>query len=184
MGTRTPNMSVYKPAPGEQVYDPAFSAGLDNIDAHDHSGAPNKGVQIGTSGIKDGAITPEKLSDEIISEVTVQTTDATPTEAVSISVPLSKSVTVVGRFVALTDTSSANALGGDFVGTLYRTNSGSVTLLGDPVVNVNHNYSSGDPIVSLVADTVNEAISIRCTGVAATIINWHLAYNVLEEPES
>lgn len=68
-GDRTPNMSVYKPAPGETVYDPAFSSGLDKIDAHDHTGAPDKGVQIPTDGLVDGCVTPPKLSKKYVDKI-------------------------------------------------------------------------------------------------------------------
>lgn len=181
MGTRTPNMSIYKPAPGETVYDPPFAAGLDNIDSHDHSGAPNKGVQIGTNGIQDGAITPEKLSEEILAEATVQTTDATPTQIVSIPIAESQAITVSGRIVALRSTAT-EAIGGSFEGTFHRPTGGSVQVVGVPIVNIVDN-SSGLPFFQLVADTVNEAISLRCVGEAAKTINWHITYNAVKQPE-
>jgi len=181
MGTRTPNMSVYKPAPGEQVYDPAFSAGLDNVDSHDHSGAPNKGVQIGTSGIQDGAITPAKLSSEIISEATAQTTDATPVEIVAIAIAESQSITVSGRAIALLSTAT-EAAGGNFLGTFHRPTGGSVQIVGASVINWNDN-SSGSPTITLIADVGSETISIRANGEAAKTINWHITYNSLNEPE-
>jgi hypothetical protein len=183
MGTRTPNMSVYKPAPGEQVYDPAFSAGLDNIDAHDHSGAPNKGIPIGTAGIQDGAITPDKLSTEILAEATAQTTNASPTQATSISVAESQSVTISGRFVALRD-DATEAVGGNFEGTFHRPTGGSVQTVGFPFVSVNDN-SSGNPYFQLVPVTGvgNEFVSLRCVGETGKTIDWHIVYNVVAQPE-
>lgn len=182
MGTRTPNMSVYKPSPGEEVYDPAFSAGLDNIDAHDHSGAPNKGVQIGTNGIEDGAITPEKLSEEISAEATAQTTDATPVEITSVSIAESQAITIEGRAVALRSTAT-EAAGGNFLGTFHRPTGGSIQIVGTSVINWNDN-STGSPIVSLVADTVNEAISVRANGEAGKTIDWHIIYNIVALPDT
>lgn len=181
MGTRTPNMSVYKPSPGETVYDPAFAAGLDNIDSHDHSGAPNKGVQIGTNGIQDGAITPDKLSEEILAEATVQTTDATPTEIVSLPVAESQASTISGRIVALRSTAT-EAIGGSFEATFHRPTGGSVQVVGVPILNIVHN-SSGFPSFDMVADTGNEAISLRCVGEAAKTFDWHIVYNTLDQPE-
>ena len=58
----------------------------------------------------------------------------------------------------------------------------SIQQVGSDVLNINYNFS-GSPTVTLVADTGNEAISIRVTGVAAATINWHIAYNVIVEPE-
>lgn len=182
MGQRTPNMSIYKPASGETVYDPAFSSGLDKIDSHDHSGGPDNGVQIGTSGIEDGAITPDKLSDEILAEATVQTTDATPTEIVSISVAESQAVVVSGRIVALRD-SATEAVGANFWGCIHRPTGGSVQLVGFPSVDIVEN-SSGNPFFQIVADTGNEAVSLRCVGEAGKTIDWHVVYNSVFQPET
>lgn len=182
MGTRTANMSIYKPAPGETVYDPAFSAGLDNIDSHDHSGAPNKGIPIGTDGIQDGAITPDKLSQEILAEATVQTTDATPTQIASVDVAESQCVTVSGRVVFLRD-DTTEAGGGEFWGVFHRPTGSSVQAVGSSVVSINEN-SSGAPTMQLVADTVNEAVSIRCVGEAGKTIDWHIVYNAVSQPET
>lgn len=183
MGTRTANMSVYKPATGEEAYSAAFSAGLDNIDAHDHSGAPNKGVQIGTAGIQDNAITPDKLSQEILSEATVQTTDATATEIVSIPLDSGQTVTVGGRCSALSSGGN-EACGGDFIGVFHRPPSASpIQKVGENIINWNDNFSGSSPIISLVADTGAQAISIRANGEAAKTINWHIVYNSVAEPE-
>lgn len=180
MGTRTPNMSIYQPSTGEETYSDAFAAGLQNIDEHDHSGAPDNGVQIGTNGIQDGAITPEKLSQQVASSITAQTTDATPQEAVSIPVAESSAVTVGGRFVGLRSTAT-ESVGGDFLGVFHRPTGGSVAQVGTNIINSNDD-SSGTPTIQLVADTGNEAISIRCVGEAAKTFNWLLVYNVITRP--
>ena len=62
MGVVTPNISIYIPSAGETNYDAPFSAGMVNIDQHDHTGGPNKGVPIGTGGIADGSVTFAKLN--------------------------------------------------------------------------------------------------------------------------
>lgn len=182
MGTRTANMSVYLPGTGENVYDPAFSAGLRNVDSHDHTGGPRNGKQLDTNSIKDGAITPAKLSSDIYSSVTVQTTDATPTEIVSIPVAAAKVITVQGKAVALRS-DATEAAGGQFMGTFHRTTAGSVAIVGAEFVDWNDN-SSGSPILTLVADTVGEAISIRATGEAGKTINWRITYNIVSYPTS
>lgn len=180
MGNRTPNMSIYVPTSGEDLYGRSFQAGLLNIDAHDHSGAPDNGVQIGTDGIQDGAITPEKLSQQIIVEATVQTTGNTPTQIAAISVPESSAVTITGRLVCLRDTATESA-GGIFSGTFHRATGGSVTQVGFNIVDMNDD-SSGTPSFDLVADTGNEAVSLQCTGEAAKTFNWKVAYNVITWP--
>lgn len=70
MGQTTPNMGIYIPAAGETNYDAAFAAGMANIDQHDHSGGPNKGVPISSSGIAAGAITYNLLNANVADNAT------------------------------------------------------------------------------------------------------------------
>jgi len=70
MGQTTPNIGIYIPAAGETNYDASFAAGMVNIDQHDHSGGPNKGVPIQTSGIADGSITYNKLNANVADNAT------------------------------------------------------------------------------------------------------------------
>ena len=67
MGQLTPNIGIYIPSAGETNYDSSFSQGMFNIDQHDHSGGPNKGVPLSSSGIDDGAITRTKLNTDVVS---------------------------------------------------------------------------------------------------------------------
>lgn len=180
MGTKTPNMSIYKPSSGEDLYNPAYQLGMDNIDAHDHSGAPNHGVPIGTDGIQDGAITPEKLSEQILQQASVTTTNATPTEIVSIPIAESSAVTITGRFISLRN-DATECVGGQFFGVFHRATGGSVQLVPVNIIDSNDD-SSGTPSISLVADTINEAVSIRCTGEVGKTFNWKAVYNVLSQP--
>lgn len=70
MGTTTPNIGIYIPSAGETNYDQSFLAGMMNVDQHDHSGGPNKGVQIVASGIADGSVTFPKLANNITDTTT------------------------------------------------------------------------------------------------------------------
>lgn len=70
MGQVTPNMGIYIPAAGETNYDAPFAAGMINIDQHDHSGAPNKGVPIASSGLADGSVTYTKLNANVADNTT------------------------------------------------------------------------------------------------------------------
>ena len=65
MGNTTPNIGIYVPVAGEQNYDQAFAAGMVNIDEHDHTGGPNKGLPITSSGIGAGAIDYTKLNANV-----------------------------------------------------------------------------------------------------------------------
>lgn len=66
MGDTTNNMSIYIPSPGETNYDSSFAAGMRNVDAHDHSGGPNKGVPLSASGLADGSVTKTKLATDVV----------------------------------------------------------------------------------------------------------------------
>jgi hypothetical protein len=70
MGQTTPNIAIYIPAAGETNYDASFAAGMVNIDQHDHSGGPNKGVPIASAGIADGSITYPKLNANVVDPTT------------------------------------------------------------------------------------------------------------------
>jgi hypothetical protein len=175
-------MSIFKPSDGEEAYSEAFSAGLNNIDSHDHSGAPDNGVPIGTNGIQDGAITPEKLSQQILQETTAITVGATPVVAASIPVNESSAVTISGRFVGLRD-DATESVGGDFLGTFHRPTGGSVLQVFVPLVNVNRD-STGLPTFDLIADTINEAVSLTVTGETAKTYNWVIVYNAIAQPTS
>ena len=180
MGTTTANMSIYVPAQGETVYTAEFLAGMQRIDTHDHSGAPQNGVQIGTDGIQDGAITPDKLSTDIGTEVTQQTTDATPTQAAAVTLNEGECITVTGRFAFIQDDFTSGG-GGTFWATFRRPSGGNVTLIGSQVVNLNED-TSGSPTITITADVGNQTIDINCVGLLATTFNWTIFYNTVTAP--
>jgi len=164
MGNRTPNMSIYEPQNGEDLYGRAFLAGLNNIDAHDHSGAPYNGVQIGTNGIQDGAITPPKLSEEIIIEVEGQTTNATPVQIAFYALPESTMVTITGRVAALRDDATECA-GGTFVAVFLRSTGSSVEQISSQNLEWKKK-STGNITFQVIADIPNESASLQLVGEA------------------
>src|SRR5665213_3702400 len=78
MGTFTPFIGLYIPAAGETNYEASFAAGMMNLDVHDHSGAPNKGVPITSSGLGDFSVTFEKLAADVADNTTGIGTNSTP----------------------------------------------------------------------------------------------------------
>lgn len=66
MGTTTPNIGLYIPADGETNYGTAFANGMLNLDTHDHSGAPTKGVPLSASGLANGSVTAAKLNSNVL----------------------------------------------------------------------------------------------------------------------
>lgn len=176
--TLTPNMSIYVPINGQQLFSAAFLAGMQNIDDHGHTGAPNDGVPIGTNGIQDGAITPAKLSFTLFDEASIETTDATPTNIATVSVLDSHAVTIRGIFVAIT-TNTIESIGGDFAGTFYRQSGGSVQLVGSSTVNINSNFA-GAATFSLNANAVSNEVELICTGEAGKDIVWTAQFNYID----
>lgn len=65
MGVFTPNIGLFIPAAGETNYSDAFAAGMMNLDSHDHSGGPNKGLPISSTGLGDHSVTFEKLAANV-----------------------------------------------------------------------------------------------------------------------
>ena len=78
MGQITPNMGIYIPSAGETNYEQSFAAGLINIDQHDHSGGPNKGVPITNSGLADFSVTYQKLNANVADTTTGIGTQGAP----------------------------------------------------------------------------------------------------------
>jgi hypothetical protein len=70
MGQTTPAIGIYIPAAGEDGYDQSFSQGMINVDQHDHSGGPNKGLPIATQGLGDFSVTFDKLNANVVDPTT------------------------------------------------------------------------------------------------------------------
>lgn len=65
MGQFTPNIGIYIASNGETNYAEASASGMINIDQHDHSGGPNKGVPITSSGLSNFSVTYQKLNANV-----------------------------------------------------------------------------------------------------------------------
>jgi len=70
MGQTTPNIGIYIVAAGETNYSESVAAGMVNIDQHDHSGGPNKGLPIATEGLGAFAVTFDKLNVNVVDPTT------------------------------------------------------------------------------------------------------------------
>lgn len=66
MGVITPNIGIYIAADGETNYGASFASGMINVDQHDHSGGPNKGVPISGSGITKFSIHYDNLNPDVV----------------------------------------------------------------------------------------------------------------------
>lgn len=175
--TTTPNMSIFIPSSGQELYSPSFTAGMLNVDQHDHSGAPDNGIPIGTNGIQDGAVTPAKLSFTLYNTETVQTTDATPTNIAVIPMDEGQIVTVEGLIIGLRDT-TAEGIGGRFMAVFRRPTAGNVTLIGTATIEVEEDFT-GAPTFDVVANVGTQTIDIQVTGEAAKTIDWETQYQYI-----
>jgi hypothetical protein len=70
MGTTTPNIGIYIPVTFETGYDQAFEEGMINVDQHDHSGGPNKGLPITSAGLSPFSVTYDKLNTNVADPTT------------------------------------------------------------------------------------------------------------------
>lgn len=69
-GSTTPNIGIYIPAAGEDGYSEDFASGMVNVDQHDHSGGPNKGLPIATEGLGAFSVTFDKLNANVVDPTT------------------------------------------------------------------------------------------------------------------
>lgn len=138
MGQVTPNMGIYIPAAGETNYDASFAAGMVNIDQHDHSGGPNKGVPIATSGIADGSITYPKLNANV-----VDTTSGLGTHTGG----LANQITTTGLLLSLAQL----AVNGMLSKSGTNVNARTITGTANQIAVTNGDGVSGDPTLALAA---------------------------------
>ncbi len=78
MGIVTPNIGIFIPAAGDTNYSDSFASGMLNIDQHDHSGGPNKGLPISSSGLADFSVTFNKLNSNVVDVTTGIGVNSTP----------------------------------------------------------------------------------------------------------
>lgn len=60
-------MAIYVPVAGQTNFDQAFLQGMLNIDQHDHTGAPNKGVPLTSAALGPASVTKDKLNPNVVS---------------------------------------------------------------------------------------------------------------------
>jgi hypothetical protein len=175
MGTRTANMSIYLPSPGETIYDQKFQTGMQYIDQHNHTGAPQNGVKLGTGSILDESITPDLLDVRVGKEVITSTTSATPVVISAIPISEGEVITVRGQFSFVRDDTTEGG-GGTFLACFRRPSGGNVTIIGTADIVIKED-SSGSPTMTVTADVGTQTIHLNCVGEAAKNFNWIVFYN-------
>lgn len=175
MGTTTPNIGLYIPADGETNYGTAFANGMLNLDTHDHSGPPNKGVPLSSAGLANGSVTAAKLNADVLSPgggLSFDVNNAIQTDGVL------KAIFGIGSNGIIVRTSGTTAISRTIVGTanqLTVTNGDGVA--GNPTLSLPTTfYSEGDytPLVSSSAGAITGLAYIENTGRWQRIGNWVL----------
>ena len=136
MGTFTPNIGLYIPAAGETNFNDSFASGMINLDQHDHSGGPNKGVLITTTALANLSVTYNKLNSNVADTTTGIGVNSTPPYQNQLQL-----LGVVKNLFTLGDTSGVGMLsinGETIVGRSFVSNDGSITW-------TNANGVSGNP---------------------------------------
>ena len=154
MGVITPNIGIYVPSNGEDFYGSSFASGMQNIDDHDHSGGPNKGVPLSSASIGAGSITRDKLNSNVLSP------------AGGLSFDINNAIQLNGVLPSL------SALGTDGIvvknGTTALTR--SIQGTANKVTVTNSDGIAGDPTISLPS-------SIDINGVNPTSGNFTISLN-------
>ncbi len=135
MGVTTPNIGIYIPAAGETNYDASFAAGMVNLDQHDHSGGPNKGVLITGTGLADFSVTYNKLNANVADNTTGIGTSAILLNQLQI-LGLLKNIFQIPTTAGIITKDGSNAHARTIVGTA-------------PVTVTNGDGVSGNPTISL-----------------------------------
>lgn len=107
----------------------------------------------------------------------VTTTDATVTDIATIAVAELTAYTVTVRVIG-TKSDYAASIGGTLTGTFRRATGGNVTAVGSVTAVLNEDSASA-PTFTMAADTTNQTIDIRVTGVAAETWSWRVSYQVI-----
>jgi hypothetical protein len=108
----------------------------------------------------------------------VTTTDATATEVAN--VPLAEGEAVVVRVIAVGSIADESAAaGGQIVGVFRRAAAGNVTQVGATQGTVVED-SAGTPAVAFAADTTNQTVDVRVTGIASETWRWEVGYEYLK----
>lgn len=142
MSVTTPNIGIYIPADGQTLYGQSFAQGMVNIDQHDHSGGPNKGLPIGSAGVADGSITYPKLNANV----------ADVTTGIGVNAILPNQLQILGVLRSIFQIAAATGLIAK-----NGTNATAVTISGtaNQISVASGDGSAGNPIISFTPVTTN-----------------------------
>lgn len=147
MGQTTPFIGIFIPAAGDTNYEQSFAAGMINIDQHDHSGGPNKGVPITASGLADFSVTYNKLNSNVVDVTTGIGTQGSPYQ---------NRLEMLGILKNLYALAVASGVG--FVSMNGHVVAGRTFTVGTGLTISNANGVSGNPLISLTSAVATSVI--------------------------
>lgn len=122
----------------------------------------------------DGITSGYTSSEWYHAQAGIQTSNDTQTDIATISLAEGEMLWVKA-LVGGAKSNHTEALGGEIFACARRQSGGNVTLLGSNITNIIED-SAGSPSIDIVADTGNQTVDIRVTGIAATTYNWVCSY--------
>ena len=114
----------------------------------------------------------------VTAQADLQTTDATPTNIISIPVAAQEMVTI-SVFCNGFTSDFATCLGGNLVATAYRPTASNVAIVGAPSGTVNYTNLGNGNNITIAVDTGAQTLNVICTGVAASTYIWVATYNYM-----
>ena len=172
MGQTTPNISIYIPTAGETGYDQSFAAGMVNIDQHDHSGAPNKGVPISSIAIADNSITFSKLNANVADNTTGIGTAGAPFQNQLVLLGLLKNI--YANSINIAPTLGLLAVNNPPNSSVpaYVTITGTV----NQIAVSNGNGATGNPTIGFTATTTLPGLLTAASGITFDSVNTLNSY--------
>lgn len=107
-------------------------------------------------------------SQEIKTQATYQTTNATPYDLYSVVLNENEAVTISGTIVGAT-TDHTDACGGTFSATATRS-TGNISLVGVPTISLNSTTTAN---FSIVANTTSQSLILQVVGLSSVDYNWN-----------
>lgn len=179
IGQVTSNISIFIPADGETLYGQSFAAGMLNIDQHDHSGPPTKGVPLSSTGLADYSVTNMKLNN-------TQPTSVVYNGGGIILDPTTNQLKADGLLLSLYQVATIGLLVQTGTGGSEGATSRAITGTPNQIGVANGNGASGNPAISILPAYTNTIPSSTNIVVIDNIMttsyvpNANLIYAIIE----
>ncbi len=117
-------------------------------------------------------------TEELTKQASVQTTNATTTNIVSIVVNDSEMVSIMALINGF-QSDFTDCVGGSIMMTAFRPAGGNITLVGAPIINVNYTDLIDTSDISASINVGTQSAQLQVIGVAAQTWNWVTTYRYM-----